>query len=52
MSKEQKRLAAVFLCIIGIVGTLMAMKDRQAAAQAQTETASAAVATEAPAAKK
>lgn len=29
MSKGQKRLAAVFLCIMGIVGTLMALKDRQ-----------------------
>lgn len=28
MSKEQKRLAAVALCIMGIMGTLMAMKDR------------------------
>lgn len=29
MSKGQKRLAAIFLCIMGIVGTLMALKDRQ-----------------------
>ena len=28
MSKEQKRLAAIILCIMGIVGSLMAMKDR------------------------
>lgn len=30
MSKEQKRLAAIFLAIMGVVGTIMAMKDRQA----------------------
>ncbi len=28
MSKEQKRLAAIILCIMGIIGSLMAMKDR------------------------
>ncbi len=28
MSKEQKRLAAIILCIMGIVGSLMAVKDR------------------------
>lgn len=41
MSKEQKRLAAIFLCIMGIVGTLMASKDRyfmQQAAQNETVT--------------
>ncbi len=27
MSKEQKRLAAIILCIMGIVGSLMAVKD-------------------------
>ena len=26
VSKEQKRMAAIFLCIMGIVGTLMALK--------------------------
>ena len=30
MSKGQKRLAAIFLAIMGVVGTIMAMKDRQA----------------------
>lgn len=30
MSKEQKRLAAIILCIMGIVGSLVAMKDRSA----------------------
>ena len=30
MNKGQKRLAAIFLAIMGVVGTLMAMKDRQA----------------------
>lgn len=29
MNKGQKRLAALFLCVMGIVGTLMALKDRQ-----------------------
>lgn len=26
VSKEQKRMAAIFLCIMGIMGTLMALK--------------------------
>ncbi|MBQ6834550.1 MAG: hypothetical protein IJO55_09065 [Lachnospiraceae bacterium] len=30
MSNGQKRLAAIFLAIMGVVGTIMAMKDRQA----------------------
>lgn len=30
MNKGQKRLAAIFLAIMGVVGTIMAMKDRQA----------------------
>lgn len=30
MDQRQKRLIAVVLCIIGIVGTLMAMKDSSA----------------------
>ena len=30
MSKGQKRLIAIFLSIMGVVGTIMAMKDRQA----------------------
>lgn len=30
MTREQKRLAAIFLCLMGILGTLMAMKDRVA----------------------
>ena len=30
MNKAQKRLAAIFLAIMGVVGTIMAMKDRQA----------------------
>ena len=30
MNKGQKRLVAIFLAIMGVVGTLMAMKDRQA----------------------
>lgn len=41
MTREQKRLAAVFLCLAGILGTLMAMRDRGGgvpeAGAAQTE---------------
>ena len=29
LSKEQKRLAAIFLALMGIIGTIVAMKDRQ-----------------------
>lgn len=29
MSREQKRMAAVFLCLLGIMGTIAAMKERQ-----------------------
>lgn len=38
MSREQKRMAAIFLCIMGIVGTLMAMKERQPDLNAGTVT--------------
>ena len=30
LSKEQKRLAAIFLALMGVIGTMAAMKDRQA----------------------
>ena len=36
MSKEQKRLAAIVLCIMGIVGSLMARKDRNAQTELKT----------------
>lgn len=29
MSREQKRMAALFLCLLGIMGTIAAMKERQ-----------------------
>ena len=41
MSKEQKRLAAI-LCIMGIVGSLMAVKDRSV----QTESITAQITSE------
>lgn len=45
MTREQKRLAAIFLCLMGILGTLMAMKDRRTGAPennpVQTETQAA-----------
>lgn len=28
VTREQKRLAAIFLCLMGILGTIMAMRDR------------------------
>ena len=46
MEKNQKRLIAVVLCIIGIVGTIMAGKDA-AARQAETGGQTEAVQTEA-----
>lgn len=41
MDKNQKRMIAIVLCIIGIVGTLMAGKD--ASAQRARESASAGI---------
>lgn len=29
MSKSQKRMAAIFLALMGILGTIMALEDRQ-----------------------
>lgn len=46
MSREQKRLAAIFLCIMGIMGTVMAMKGRQPAPGTESDPSSAAVMTE------
>ena len=42
MSKELKRLAAIILCIMGIVGSLMAVKDRSV----QTESITAQITSE------
>lgn len=37
MSKSQKRMAAIFLALMGIFGTIMALEDRQYMNQEQTQ---------------
>ena len=38
MTNGQKRLAAIVLCILGIFGTLMTMKERETGRTAEMET--------------